>query len=221
MTVGKQGEIMKAYGKLTARLIAAWFVFALSASALHLFANASQRIGLSVALAAGIPVIFFLGWLIASADFRKFVLSLNPRVLTYLQTWRIVGVVFVILEARQLLPAVFARPAGYGDIFVGATAWLAASWLAKPANRALFIFWQTLGIADLVAAVTLGVTARLISAGGPTMYPMTVLPLSLIPTFLVPLFLMIHVISIAQATKWRAPSVNSQRSGRVLGSAAA
>lgn len=214
---------MTRYGKLIAGLIAAWFVFALLASALHLFVNTSQQIGLSVALAAGIPILAFLAWLAASEQFRSFALSLNPRALTSVQTWRILGVVFVVLEAQQLLPARFALSAGYGDIFIGATAWFAANRLAKPKNRVPFILWQTLGIVDLVSAVTLGVTAQFFQGSGPTMYLMTVLPLSLIPTFLVPLFMMLHVVSIAQATKWRESSSDletSSGSRKVAGVAA-
>ena len=214
---------MTTYGKITTGLIAAWFVFALSASALHVFVDASQQISLSVALAAGIPLIAFVAWLAASQNFRKFALSLNPRVLTSWQTVRLLGVVFVILEAMQLLPARFALSAGYGDIFIGATAWFAATRLAKPANRALFILWQTLGMVDLVSAVALGVTAQFVHSPGPSMHLMTVLPLSLIPTFLVPLFMMFHVISIAQASKWREPSPalqDAQRPGRIPGAVA-
>ncbi len=217
---------MNNYRKVIAGLVFAWFVFALSASGLHLFDNALNRIGVSVAFAAGLPIIAFFAWLAASERFRRFTFSLNPRLLTFLQTWRVVGIVFVILEARQLLPARFALPAGYGDIFIGATAWFAAMRLAKPGNRALFILWQTLGIADLVSAVALGVTAGLFQGAGPNMHPMTVLPLSLIPTFLVPLFLIIHVISIAQASKWRKAesdgvSSRSGEPGQVAGSVAA
>jgi hypothetical protein len=214
---------MDNYGRVIAGLIFAWFVFALSASALHVFANTSQRIGVSVALAAGIPVIAFFAWMAVSKGFRNFALSLSPSVLTLWQTARILGVVFVILEAQQLLPARFALSAGYGDIFIGATAWFAATRLAKPGNRALFILWQTLGIADLVSAVGLGVTGGFFQTSGPNMHLMTVLPLSLIPTFLVPLFLMFHVISIAQASKWRQTTSGLQRSGRsgkVAGAAA-
>lgn len=206
---------MTTYGKLTTGLVAAWFVFAFSASALHVFVNASQQVAISVALAAGIPLIAFFAWLVVSKKFREFTLSLNSRVLTYWQTARILGAVFVILEAAKLLPTRFALSAGYGDIFIGATAWFAATRLAKPANRSLFILWQTLGIVDLVSAVTLGVTAQFVHTPGPSMYLMTVLPLSLIPTFLVPLFLMFHVISIAQASKWSSPAFQgTQRSGR-------
>jgi hypothetical protein len=190
------------YAKLTAALIAIWFTFALSASALHLFQNNSNRVGLAVGLAALLPIAIFALWFAASNGFRQFALSLNPRALTYIQSWRIIGITFVILEARGVLPAIFALPAGYGDIFIGATASLVAWKLANPSNRTSFIAWQALGITDLVNAVTLGTTAPLLYPHGVPTAPMTFLPLSLIPTFLVPLFLIFHVICIAQARAW-------------------
>ncbi len=200
---------MKSYGKITLALIAVWFTFALSASALHLFHNDSNRIGLAVGLAALLPIAIFALWFATSNGFRQFALSLNPRALTYLQSWRIIGITFVILEARGVLPAIFALPAGYGDIFIGATASLVAWKLANSSNRASFIAWQALGITDLVTAVTLGTTAPLLDPHGISTAPMTILPLSLIPTFLVPLFLIFHVICIAQARAWTSVSRTS------------
>ena len=117
-----------------------------------------------------------------------------------------VGFTFVLLQARSILPAVFALPAGYGDMAIGASAAFAAWKLANPAHRNSFVLWQLLGITDLVVAVSVGTTAGLISPQGPTMAPMTVLPLSLIPTFLVPLFVILHVICIAQARSWKTAS---------------
>ena len=198
------------YGKLTAGLIAAWFIFALSASALHWFRNDENRVGLAVAVAAVTPILVFALWFAASKTFRQFALSLNPQLLTFAQSWRIVGFAFVLLEARGVLPAIFALPAGYGDMAIGMTATLVAWKLANPARRSSFILWQLLGIADLVTAVSLGTTARLLSPEGPSMVAMTVLPLSLVPTFLVPLFLIFHVICIAQARAWKAASGTSQ-----------
>ena len=194
------------YGKLTAALIAAWFIFALSASALHGFENAANRVGIAVAVAAAVPILVFALWFAASEKFRQFTLSLNPQLLTLAQSWRIVGFTFVLLQAREILPAIFALPAGYGDMAIGMTATLVAWKLANPAHRNSFILWQLLGIADLVNAVSLGTTARLISPDGPSMFAMTVLPLSLVPTFLVPLFLIFHVICIAQAREWKTAS---------------
>jgi len=58
-------------------------------------------------------------------------------------------------------------------------------------------------MADLVTAVGMGTASRFISVSQITTAPMTVLPLSLIPTFAVPLFFVLHIISIAQARRWK------------------
>jgi hypothetical protein len=205
---------MKSYGKITAALIAVWFTFVLPASALHLFKNQSNRVGVAVGLAALTPIVLFSVWFAASDGFRRFALSLNPRILTYVQSWRVIGIVFVILEARSVLPAIFALPAGYGDMAIGATASFVAWKFANPGHRNSFILWQALGIADLVTAVSLGTTAGLICPHSTPMVAMTVLPLSLIPTFLVPLFLILHVICIAQARAWKGASGNTHQTAR-------
>ena len=194
---------MKNYGKLTIGIIVVWFIFALSASALHLFKNDANRIGVEVAIAALAPIVAFSLWFAVSERFHQFALSLNPRTLTALQSWRFIGFIFVLLEARGVLPAIFALPAGYGDMAIGVTASFAAWKLADPEHRNRFILWQLLGILDLVVAVGVGTTAGFLSPQGPTMAPMTVLPLSLVPTFLVPLFVVLHVICIAQARNWK------------------
>jgi hypothetical protein len=195
---------MKHYAKLTLTIIAGWFAFAFIASALHVFQKTSNRFGVAVALAAVSPIVAFGVWYAISPKFRQFVLSLNPRLLTLAQSWRLIGFTFVLLQARELLPAVFALPAGYGDMLIGASATLAAWKLADPSRRLGFMIWQILGITDLVTAVGLGTTSRLISPEGISMGAMTALPLSLVPTFLVPLFFILHLICIAQARRWPA-----------------
>jgi hypothetical protein len=205
---------MSKYGKITAGLLVVWFVAVFWASAAHLFLNPLAQFGVGVAVAATVPLIVFSLWFAASEAFRNFALSLNPRILTSVQVWRAVGFTFVLLQARNALPAIFALPAGYGDMFIGVTAGFAAWKLAEPAHRGTFIFWQALGILDLVTAVSLGTTARLLDPQGASMVAMTVLPLSLIPTFFVPLFMMLHVICIAQARAWKVTSqVRRQAAG--------
>jgi hypothetical protein len=147
----------------------------------------------------------FLFWFATSRGFRQFALSLNPRALTFVHSWRIAGFTFLALYAAGMLPGIFALPAGWGDIAMGATAPLAAKKLANFSHRRGFIFWQILGIIDLVVAITLGTTAQLISPHGVTTEVMTVLPMSLIPTFAVPLLMMLHLICIAQARRWNEP----------------
>lgn len=194
---------MKNYGKLVGAIVAAWFGTATVASMRHVFTNTSGRFGAAVAVASAAPILAFVAWYLADRGFRRFTRSLDADVLTTLQSWRVLGLMFVVLATYRILPAIFALPAGYGDMVVGATAVLAAMKLANPAGRNRFIAWQLLGIADLITAVGLGTTAPLINPKGIPMAPMTALPLSLIPTFLVPLFLILHLICIAQARQWK------------------
>jgi hypothetical protein len=207
---------MSKYGKITAGLLVVWFIAVFWASAAHLFLNPLVQFGVGVAVAATVPLIVFSLWFAASEGFRNFALSLDPKILTSVQVWRVVGFTFLLLQARNVLPAIFAWPAGYGDMFIGVTAGFAAWKLAAPAHRGTFIFWQALGILDLVTAVSLGTTGRLLDPHGASMVAMTVLPLSLIPTFFVPLFMMLHVICIAQARKWKTVSQAGQQVVRPL-----
>lgn len=194
---------MKGYGKLAAGIIASWFIVALSVSALYMFRGDANRAGVAVAVAELAPVALFSVWFAASEKFQQLAMSLNPRTLTAVQSWRIFGFLFLLLGANQVLPAVFAVPAAYGDIFIGLTAALVAWKLAAPANRTGFIFWQGLGLTDLIMSIILGSTTPLLSPHGPSMGVMTELPLSLIPTFVVPLLLIFHIICIAQARQWQ------------------
>jgi hypothetical protein len=191
------------YGRLSAGLIAGWFVLVFSASALHLFKTDPSQPPLALGLTVLTPIAAFLAWFTASAGFREFVLSLNPRVLTLVHSWRIGGFTFLVLYSAGLLPGLFALPAGLGDIAIGATAAVAALQLANFKRRKGFILWQILGIFDLVLAVTLATTVRLIDPHAVTTGVMTVLPMSLIPTFAVPLLIVLHVICIAQARRWK------------------
>jgi hypothetical protein len=198
----------KAYGKLSAALISIWFLFSLFTSALHGFETDPNRPPLPLLFAVLGPIVIFSTWYLLSSGFREFVLSLNPRTLTTVQAWRIAGFVFLVLYTYRMLPGMFALPAGWGDMAIGATALLVATKWATPAHRKSFIFWQLLGVADLMTAMVTGAAGRFIrpeeftGANGIATTPMTVLPLSLIPTFGVPLFLILHIICIAQARRW-------------------
>ncbi len=114
-------------------------------------------------------------------------------------TVRLLGLSFIILFAAGRLPAPFAPVAGWGDIFVGATA-IPVAWLVyrQTVNaRVILWIWNVVGIADLIAAVGLGATSspgplRLIFAE-PSSAIMTTLPWLLIPGFIVPLLMTVHI----------------------------
>src|SRR6184192_3014717 len=125
-------------------------------------------------------------------------------------TVRLLGISFIVLHAVGRLPAPFDPVAGWGDIFVGATAPLVA-WLAyrQITNAGAIVWiWNVIGIADLIAAVGLGVTSspgplRLIFAE-PSSAIMTTLPWLLIPGFLVPLLITVHIAVFIRLMKWNA-----------------
>ena len=195
---------MSKYAKLSAGLLAAWLIFALSSSALGLYVAPANTPPIALGLAVVTPVVLFLLWFASSAGFRQFILSPSPRTVTLVQSVRVAGIVFLALGTYKILPAYFALSAGWGDIIIGATAPIAALWLANPAHSKGFIFWQFLGIADLVNALTLGTLSGFIDPHGISTAPMAVLPMSYITTFAVPVFLILHIISIAQARRWPA-----------------
>jgi hypothetical protein len=193
--------------KLTAWIILPiWFLVALGGSLLGVF-ESGQQPPILLGLMAAVPVVAYALAFAWSAEFRSFVLRANPRVLTALQIWRVIGLVFVILYYRGELPRAFALPAGWGDFAIGITAPLVAWAMASMVGprRLIFMVWNVLGIADLVLAVTLGVLSSNspigILATGVTTQLMGSFPLSLIPTFLVPLFLILHLITLLRIYK--------------------
>lgn len=202
------------YAKVAGAAVAAWFALSVTTGALgvfHLGSKYAINSPLPLGLAVALPILLFIAWYAFSPRFRQFALSLDARILTIVQSWRLGGFVFLILYSYGILPGVFALPAGWGDISIGATAWLAATYLTRENGRKrLYIAWQLLGVADLMTAVSLGVTSSTgplrLFEGPVSADAMTRLPLSLIPTFAVPLLLIFHFISIAQARRWPAPA---------------
>lgn len=121
--------------------------------------------------------------------------------LTLPHTFRVVGVAFIIVMALGKLPAVFAVPAGLGDIAVGVAAPFIARRLAGGDRGGAFWF-NILGIADLIVAVSIGFLAGLgpsrVLDVSPSTADVALLPLALIPTTAVPLAVALHVTSLVR-----------------------
>src|SRR5438270_2283735 len=204
---------MSKYAKLSAGLLVAWLAFALSSSALHLYVGAPNTPPIALGLAVVTPIVLFLAWFTSWPGFRQFVLSLSPRTVTLVQSVRVAGIMFLALGTYKILPAYFALSAGWGDIIIGVTAPFAALRLANPAHRKGFIFWQLLGIADLVNALALGTLSGIIDPHGISTAAMAVLPMSYVTTFAVPVFFILHIICIAQARRWPANNFAATSAG--------
>jgi hypothetical protein len=135
--------------------------------------------------------------LLVSPSLRR--LLTNQRNLILLNLWRLVGVVFLLLMANGQMPALWALPAGIGDVIVGAMAPWIARHVDRPGGRRRAIIFTLFGMADLVVAVGLGVMtspgAAQVFHTTPTSELATRFPLVLVPTFLVPLAFVLHVVS--------------------------
>jgi hypothetical protein len=116
------------------------------------------------------------------------------------QTYRILGIAFLLGMTQGLFDPAFAIPAGVGDILIGVTAIPFAIFLWKGYSWAKYavVVWSVLGIADLVNAVTLGV----ITNPDFTTSTMSTFPWILVPTVGVPLALALHGITLYGLRKY-------------------
>lgn len=119
-------------------------------------------------------------------------------VLTAIQTWRVVGGIFIEGAYAGWLPAAFGLVAGWGDLLVGATAPIVSYALARRVGLGPWvtaIVWNALGIADLVVAVSVGVLSQALA--------MRSFPLVLVPTIAVPILIVAHVVTIVLLVRER------------------
>ena len=157
---------------------------------------------IAVLIAALGPSAAFLAVYAISARLRRWVAALDLAELIALQAWRILGFAFLIAWALAALPAVFALPAGLGDIAVGLAAPAAALAVARrsPGWRRGAYTVTIAGLIDFAVAFATGILSReggILAFTGAT--PSTLLgnvPLSLFPTFIVPAFLILHIMTL-------------------------
>jgi len=151
-------------------------------------------------------LVYFLTYF-ASSRFKAFVLGADLRLLAAIQGWRWAGFGFLSLYAHGVLPALFALPAGLGDMAIGITApWMVLGLIKNPSfvTSRRFMIWNIMGIVDLAVAVSIGAISsgflpRI--TGNVTTSAMGTIPLVLIPAYLVPFFIMLHFSALAQGRR--------------------
>jgi len=188
-------------------VLSAWLLLVVSLGAAGAFVGRPGSPPIPLAIGVAAPLLLFFVWLRLSQALRDFVLALDLRLVAGIQAWRWAGLGFLSLYAHNVLPAVFALPAGLGDMAIGFTApWMILALVRQPgfAASAAFVRWNVLGILDLIAALTIGTLSATLASGAPgeiSTAPLATLPLLLIPAYLVPLFLMLHTAALMQSRR--------------------
>jgi hypothetical protein len=185
---------------VSAVVLAAWALGAGTLARRGFFVPPDSHSPPPVGIALGLTLALLTVCLLLFPSLRA--LLTNQRHLILLNVWRLVGVVFLLLMTNGQMPALWALPAGIGDVIVG----LAAPWFARhldtPVGRRRAVNFTLFGMADLVVAVGLGVMTSpgpaQVFRTTPTSELATQFPLALVPTFLVPLAFILHVVSLWQ-----------------------
>ena len=189
-------------------VLIAWLAVDVVLGAAGVFAASPSTWVPFIALGIAVPLVAGIVLLARRGAAQRFVDSIPLHRLIGVQVYRAAGVIFLIAWASGRMPAVFALPAGIGDIAVGVAAPVVAarvrSSLDTPAaaarTRRLATSWNLLGIADLVVAVTLGFFSspshfQLLASDLPNAL-ISRMPYVLIPTFAVPLSVLLHVAAL-------------------------
>src|SRR5262249_36308260 len=170
----------------SAAVLVVWLVGVMLLAANDVFRTDAPRIpvALLTTLAAGYLLLF-------SRTFRAIISGIPQHWLIGIQTFRVLGGVFLVRYFQGELSGGFAIPAGVGDVLTGLFAPLVAYWwvAGKPYARTAAIAWNLFGMADLVNAVVLG---ALTGGGGGGI----VFPIVLIPTYAVPRAFLVHSYSL-------------------------
>lgn len=150
----------------------------------------------SIVIPVGVGVLL---WRLVPA-IRRWTDSWDLALLVGLQTFRVIGIVFLFVWWLGSLPTLFAWVAALGDIAVGilalptmlAVAVKAPGWQAR-VRRLTYV-----GIADFVVVLllaSLSAEGRLLHfAQEPTPAAMQVMPMVMIPGFLVPIFILLLLL---------------------------
>lgn len=185
-------------------VVIAWAAFSLLLNVLGVFATEPDEPPLALLISVIAPVILFVIAYSFSARVRTLSLSLDLRLLTAIQAWRVIGAMFLVLMSFGLLPGTFAWPAGIGDLIVGAYAPFVVFAVSRqsPGWHKHVVLLNVLGLLDFVGAIGGGVLSGSspigILRGEVTTDIMQELPLSMIPTFAVPFWIVLHIISLVK-----------------------
>jgi hypothetical protein len=187
-------------------LLVLWFGVALALSSAEVFRGATDRPP-TIEFGIFVPIVIGLAWLWRSTTAMRLIDAIPQSWLVAIQFYRVLGVIFLLMNAQGRMPSLFALPAGSGDVAVGLLAPVVAIAYARGvAGREVLVRgWNLLGLADLTVAITTGfLTApspfQMFSLNAPNDL-ISAYPLVLVPVFGVPLAALLHVASLVKLSR--------------------
>ena len=186
---------MNSESKSIAAVLGAWFCVALAVGVGGFFRDVSAPI-VALTVWGLVALTLLAGWKIGFV--HAWSLTVDLRALVALHLTRFVGIYFLILGSRSLLPSGFARPAGIGDTAVAIIAVVLLMFSTLPYWRTLLRIWNFFGFIDIAFVVFSALRFGL--QDWQSMAALRTLPLSLLPTFLVPLIIASHVLIFVRLT---------------------
>jgi hypothetical protein len=182
-------------------LLILWFAAAQALSMAGAFQGAMDRPP-TIEFGIFVPIVIGLVWLWRSTTAMRLLDAVPQSWLVGVQFYRVLGLIFLLMNAAGRLPSTFALPAGWGDVAVGLLAPIVAVAYARGvAGRELLIRgWNALGLLDLAVAITTGFLTspsafQMLSFDAPNEL-ISAYPLVMVPVFAVPLAVLLHVASL-------------------------
>jgi hypothetical protein len=182
--------------------IAAWFGISSGMAAAGDFSATNGAFALPLlALSLLVPVAIGVAVILYVAPIRQLISqpAVQPTVIAVHSLRAVEGSAVLLMAALGVLPAIFAIPAGAGDVIVGLAAFSASRWL-RAGRWGRVVVWNLFGVLDLLNAAVLGVVT---SPGQFNLFHATltsawllVEPLVVIPSFVVPFYLLLHFVSL-------------------------
>jgi hypothetical protein len=206
---GRPGPAVRRLVRSAGGLLFGWLALVAALGATGVFVASRDDRFPFIALAIGAPVALGIWALRRSVTVAEILAAVPQSWLIGLQGYRGLGAIFLVLHGLGLLPGAFALPAGIGDVLVALGALVMAGLWSSGAGlrESLAVFWNILGLADLVIAVGTGFLSA------PTRFQLLALdapnvlvghyPLVLVPAFAVPLSIVLHLASLTKLARER------------------
>ena len=190
---------------ITAGIIVVWFSLVISLGLSNAYITLPNQAPITLIASFFIIYLVFTIAYLGFPAIKEYLLGLDMRFLIMLNSWRMIGIGFIMLNMFGHLPTLFAYLAGVGDALTAmAAVFLAFNMMKRKEgiSKRAILRWNTFGLIDFILAVSIGLLTRtdalLMQSNGINSDMMIAFPMVIIPGFLVQLLSLTHIIIYLQ-----------------------